>query len=108
MKTIKIDIKVGFTTDACLKLYFRRKGELIYAEAWSEKTVGVYNHYNDKYQMNLNPCEHHFSVNINNDDIVDYENSYVEFGFTGARDRWVGPGIIRRIPLGELIPEDKK
>lgn len=108
MKTITIDIRVGFTTDACLQLFFRRDGELFSIDVWSEKTTREDNYFNNKYQMNLIPCDHQFKLELLDEDIIDYENSFIEFGFTGARDRWVGPGVLKKIPLGELISEDKK
>lgn len=109
MKSVKIDIKVGFRSDALLTILYRLEKEVYSARAWSCKTLYEESYFNDKFTMNLIPTEHSFEIQFERDDIIiDYENSYVEFGFTGKRDDWIGPGILKRVPLGELIPEDKK
>lgn len=103
MKEVKISIKVAFQSDACLVLYFRRAGKLYYVESWSCPTVGYDNYFNDRYTMNLIETQHNFVVNLQDDDVTDYSCSRVEFGFSGSRDRWVGPGRLKTVALSDLI-----
>lgn len=107
MKEIKISIKVAFESDAYLKLLYRRNGKLFYAGAWSNPTLNRENYFNDRYQMNLIETEHDFCIQLQDNDIPDYSISEVQFGFTGARDMWVGPGMLKAIPLGDLINHKK-
>lgn len=101
---VTLEITAGFKSDARLSLRYRDcYGAQHESCAWSWPCLQEDNYYNRKYELNLTKTNHAFELDIPDGSEILYEQSFVDFGFTGRLYDWVGPGIVKSIPLNQLM-----